>query len=124
MKTDEQIALEIATLDELSKLLPPTIFDAPGNSQHVIAAQIDVLAFRLTSDHVHDGYLKSTPDDMFLDLLYASDWAHDLLPPMDGSPPSADWRDQVKYEDGVEGVDERARAAFDQAVAGLTLAAE
>jgi len=119
MKTDEVIALEIATLVELGKLVPKTINGLPDNSRNVIAAQIDTLAHRLNSDQVHDGYMATAPDDMFLDVLHASDWAHGLLSLADDHPPSMEWRDVVKYEDGAELVDERAKAAYDEAVAGL-----
>lgn len=112
MKTDEAIALEIATLAELAKLVPATIYGVPDNSRNVIAAQIDTLAHRLNSDQVHDGYMGDFPDDLFLSALHASDWAHGLLSPEDDHPPSMEWRDVVKYEDGAEGVDERARAAL------------
>lgn len=123
MKSDQVIALEIAVLAELAKLVPETIYGVPDNSRNVIAAQIDVLAHRLNSDQVHDGYMATAPDDMFLALLHASDWAHDLLSPEYDFPPSMEWRDVVKYADGAELVDERAKATYDEAAAGLALGA-
>ena len=124
MKADQVIALEIATLAELAKLAPPlTSCGLQDNSRAVIAAQIDVLAYRLNSDQVHDGYLGKCPDDMFLSVLHASDWAHDVLAAADDERPSMEWRDVVKYQDGAELVDELALAAYDKAVAGLALGA-
>lgn len=123
MKSDQVIALEVATLAELAKLVPEAIYGVPDYSRYVIAAQIDVLAHRLNSDQVHDGYMATAPDDMFLALLHASDWAHGLLSPEYDFPPSMEWRDVVKYELGADLVDERAQAAYDEAVAGLALGA-
>lgn len=116
MKTDEVIALEIAVLAELAKLVPETIYGLPDNSRNVIASQIDVLAHRLNSDQVHDGYTATAPDDMFLALLHASDWAHDLLSTQYDFPPSMEWRDVVKYQEGAELVDERAKVALQAAL--------
>lgn len=121
MKSDQVIALEIAVLTELAKLVPATIYGVPDNSRNVIAAQIDVLAHRLNSDQVHDGYMATAPDDMFLALLHASDWAHGLLSPEYDFPPSMEWRDVVKYQDGAELVDERAKAALLAALEGYAL---
>lgn len=119
MKTDEVIALEIATLAELAKLAPPvTDCGLQDNSRNVIAAQIDVLAYRLDTEQVHQGYQGKCHDDMFLALLHASDWAHDLLDDEDDYLPSLEWRELVKYQDGAELVDERAQAALRAALAG------
>ncbi|OYZ76076.1 MULTISPECIES: hypothetical protein [unclassified Polaromonas] len=122
MKTDEAIALEIATLAELAKLVPEVgSCGLQDNSRAVINAQIDVLAYRLTNGQVHDAYMDKGDDDMFLALLHASDWVHDLLNDEDDYLPSLEWRDVVKYADGAELVDERAKAAYDEAVAGLAI---
>ncbi|MFC5520838.1 hypothetical protein [Polaromonas jejuensis] len=81
----------------LAKLVPPlTECGLQDNSRNVIAAQIDVLAHRLNSDQVHDGYMATAPDDMFLALLHASDWAHGLLSPADDHVPSMEWLDVVR----------------------------
>lgn len=96
MRTDEMIALEIAVLGMLARLVPETTYGMPNNSRNVIAAQIDVLAHRLNSDQVHDGYMTMAPDDMFLALLHASDWAHGLLAPADDHAPSMEWLDVVR----------------------------
>lgn len=121
MKSDEVIAFEIALLMELAKIVPEAVGGIRGHNKAVIAAQIDTLAYRLNTDQVHDGFLARFPGDLFADVLHASDWAHGLLSPEDDWAPSIEWRDVVKYEDGAEGVDDRARAAFDQAVVGLAL---
>lgn len=124
MKTDVVIALEIATLAELAKLAPPlSSCGLLDNSRNVINAQIDVLAYRLNTDQVHDAYMDKCDDDMFLALLHASDWTHGLLAADSDFLPSLEWRDVVKYADGAELVDERAKAAYAEAVAGLTLGA-
>lgn len=112
MKSYEVIAFEIALLMELSKIVPEAVGDAQGHRKAVIAAQIDTLAYRLNTDQVHDGFLARFPGDMFADVLHASDWAHGLLAPQDDWAPSVEWRDVVKYEDGAEGVDDRAHAAL------------
>lgn len=113
MKTDEVIALEIATLAELGKLVPPlTDCGLQDNSRNVINAQIDVLAYRLTADQVHDAYEGKCPDDMFLALLHASDWTLGFLAADSDFLPSLEWRDLVKYADGAELVDERAQTAL------------
>lgn len=117
MKADQVIALEIATLAELGKLVPPlTDCGLQDNSRAVIDAQIDVLAYRLDAAQVHDAYMDKCDDDMFLSLLHASDWVHDLLSPEDDHAPSMEWRDVVKYEDGAELVDELAQAALKAAL--------
>lgn len=122
MKTDQAIALEIATLQALAELLPPlTDCGLQDNSRQVVAAQIDVLAHRLDTNQVHDGYMASCSDDMFLDVLHASDWLHDMLAPEYDSAPSIQWRDRVKYFDGAELVDERAQAALLAACEGYAL---
>lgn len=116
MKTDQVIALEIATLQALAELLPP--LDGCGlqdNSRLVVAAQIDVLAHRLDTNQVHDGYMASCSDDMFLDVLHASDWLHDMLAPECDSAPSLEWRDVVKYFDDAELVDAKAQTLLEQA---------
>lgn len=122
MKTDQVITLEIATLQALAELLPP--LDSCGlqdNSRQVVAAQIDVLAHRLDTNQVHDGYMASCSDDMFLDVLHASDWLHDMLAPEADSAPSLEWRDVVKYFDGAELVDQRAQELLAQATEGAAL---
>lgn len=119
MKTDEVIALEIATLAELAKLTPEVgSCGLQDNSRNVINGQIDVLAYRLTTDQVHDAYIGECPDDMFLALLHASDWTLGLLAADSDFLPSLEWRDVVKYADGAELVDERAEAALRAALAG------
>lgn len=115
MKSDDVITLEIALLVQLAMLVPTSINGLQDNSRNVIAAQIDVLAHRLNSDQVHDGYMVGFPDDMFLAVLHASDWAHGLLAAEYDHAPSMEWRDVVKYQDGAELVDERARAAIESA---------
>lgn len=42
------------------------------------------------------GYMATAPEDMFLALLHASDWAHGLLAPADDHAPSTGWLDVVK----------------------------
>ena len=121
MKPDQVIALEIATLAELGKLVPPlTDCGLQDNSRNVIAAQIDVLAYRLNSAQVHEMFWKGDfsddSDDFYLGVLHASDWAHDLLSPKYDHAPSMEWRDIVKYEEGAELVDERAVAALKAAL--------
>jgi hypothetical protein len=113
MKTEVTIALEIATLIELSKLAPSLgSCGLVDNSQNTILAQIDVLAYRLNTDDVHEGYMGKCPDEMFLEVLHASDWAHGLLSAEDDHRPSMEWRDVVKYQEDAELVDERAKAAL------------
>lgn len=119
MKTYEVIALEIATLAELTKLAPEVCSRGlQDNSRNVINAQIDVLAYRLDTDQVHEAYAGKCPDDMFLSLLHASDWTHGLLAVNHDFPPSLEWRDLVKYADGAELVDERAQRALAVALDG------
>lgn len=112
MKSYEVIAFEIALLIELAKIVPEDVGGIQGHNKAVIAAQIDTLAYRLNTDQVHDGFLARFPGDLFADVLHASDWAHGLLSPEDDLAPSVEWRDVVKYEDGAEGVDDRAHAAL------------
>lgn len=119
MKTDEVIALEIATLAELAKLAPERgSCGLVDNSRNVINAQIDVIAYRLTTDQVHDAYEGKCPDDMFLSLLHASDWTLGLLEADSDFLPSLEWRDLVKYAEGAELVDERAQRALAVALDG------
>ncbi len=119
MKTDEVIALEIATLAELSKLAPQAgSCGLVDNSRNVINAQIDVLAYHLDTDQVHEAYAGKCPDDMFLSLLHASDWTHGLLATDSDFLPSLEWRDVVKYAGGAELVDERAQRALAVALDG------